>query len=444
MSFDHEKLWSRLAPLLNQAPSKLTFKLTVGFSGGLDSTVLLHALHRLYSSTDSFELSAIHINHRLQKSSDDWEKFCKDFCRQYEIPFQSICVDIFTQGKGLEAAAREARYKTFQNYLNEDDLLLTAHHLDDHIETLFLKLLRGTGIEGAQGIQAVSRIYGLNVFRPLLTFDRESLMNYALAEKITWIDDPSNLSDQFDRNYLRHNVLPLIEKRWPAYKETLHRFTENMIDANSVIHESITEAYQKVFDQQEHTLDLSRLSNYSAEKIKMILRHWISDAGFSAPSQKQLLQITKLIAARQDAKPMVEWGDANVRRFKDRLYIQLRGKSFDLRHYQWDLQLPLEIPGVGKLVAVESVGKGIKASELGDGVTIKFRAGGEVCKPSKRLHRHSFKKLLQEYNIPPWRREKIPLLYIGTEIAAVVNLFYCDPYAAKENEVGYEILLESI
>jgi len=444
LTFDQQSLWSHLAPLLEKYQKSKSNKITVGFSGGLDSTVLLHALSQLKSDKKDFQLSAFHVNHQLQKDADSWEYFCQQFCEKYFIDFYSARVIIDNDSKsGAEAAAREARYQAFHEHLGERELLLTAHHLDDHIETVFLKLLRGTGIEGARGILPFSNFKKLNIVRPLLAFDRNSLLRYAEKQELTWVDDPSNASDQFDRNYLRHKVLPHIEQRWPGYKQTINRFTQNLSDVNKIIHKSTQEDYTTAFSENDSSLDLLAMANLTIERQSLLLRFWIKELGCKVPNQKHLQQILNIVNARHDANPQVCWGDVQIRRYRGKLFLFSCDDTFITQEYNWDLLEPLHIPGVGTLDVVHVVGSGIKKDYFQSGVNVKFRMGGEVCRPHKRSHTHTLKKLLQENAIPPWQREKLPLIVIHNEIAAVVGEFYCDPFCASENEQGFEIIKRS-
>ena len=441
LTFDLQSFWSQLAPLLEKYKKNKSIKITVGFSGGLDSTVLLHALSQLESDKKDFQLSAFHINHQLQKNSDSWECFCQQFCEKYSIDFHSARVIIDNDNNsGTEAAARDARYNAFHEHLGEQELLLTAHHLDDHIETVFLKLLRGTGVEGARGILPLSNFKNLNIVRPLLVFDRDSLLSYAEKQGLTWVDDPSNALDQYDRNYLRHKILPLIEQRWPGYKRTINRFTQNVTDVNNVIHESVRKDYTKAFNENDTSLDLLALSELTVERQRLLLRFWIKKLGYKMPNQKHIQQILNVINARHDANPQVCWDDVQIRRYQGKLFLFRSDHTFIMQEYHWDLLEPLHIPGVGTLDVLFVVGGGIKKDYFQQGVHVKFRMGGEVCRPHKRSYTHTLKKLLQEKAIPPWQREKLPLIVIHNEIAAVLGEFYCDPFCATENEQGFEII----
>ncbi len=444
LTFDQHSLWTHLAPLLEKFQKNKPIKITVGFSGGLDSTVLLHALNQLKIDQRDFQLSAFHVNHQLQKGADSWEYFCQHFCQKYSISFHSARVIIDRDSKsGIEATARDARYQAFHEHLGDQELLLTAHHLDDHIETVFLKLLRGTGVEGAMGILPFSNFKKLNIVRPLLAFDRDSLLRYAEKQELMWIDDPSNASEQFDRNYLRRKVLPHIEQRWPAYKQTINRFTQNVTDINNVTHEITQADYSTTFNENDASLDLQALAKLTIERQSLLLRFWIKELGYEVPNQKHIQQILKGVNARHDANPQVCWNDVQIRRYRSKLFLFSRDDQFIMQEYSWDLREPLFIPGVGTLDVTHVVGAGIKKDYFQRSVNVKFRIGGEVCRPHKRSHAHTLKKLLQENSIPPWQRDKLPLIVIQNEIAAVVGEFYCDPFCADENEQGFEIIIRT-
>lgn len=199
-------------------------RLIVGYSGGLDSHVLLHglAMHRPYWLTQKLE--AIYVDHGLQTASAVWGEHCAEVCRDLNMPFRVLKIDARpVPGESPEAAARRARYAALAAELGFDSALLTAHHRDDQAETLLLQLLRGAGPYGLAAMPAVSRLGQGRLLRPFLEVDRAELLAYAGKHGLRWIEDASNTDTGFDRNYLRHRVLPLLRERWPAVNRTLSR-----------------------------------------------------------------------------------------------------------------------------------------------------------------------------------------------------------------------------
>ena len=422
--------------------------LVLGLSGGMDSVVLLHALSSICAANPVYKLKAIHVNHQLQSSADDWQQFCGDLCQKWQVPYESVTVDVdIKKGEGVEAAARKARYNAFKNKLNTNDILLTAHHLDDQIETVFLKLLRGTGVDGAAGIRPVTTFNGHYLLRPLLNVRRAALEAYAMQNHLPWINDPSNEETVYDRNYLRHEVLPLIEKRWPAYRQTVGRFSRHMQQVSDLVQEIAQQDFETVYDAEKQCLNIDKLTTLSLPRRHNTIRFWIKQHSDTIPSVEQLDQINTAIIAREDAAPVVKWANVELRRFKNGLYLlneplQKMAIDFSVTLQNWKPGEKLTIPGYGFLSLVETKNDGLKPSCLANAeLTIKFRQGGERCTPVSRQKSQTLKKLFQEYNIPPWKRNSIPLVYINQEIAAAVGVFYCKPFAA-EDEVGLKIVCE--
>jgi len=443
--FTQESFWQQVQSLL---PINLTNNPTfcIGFSGGLDSSVLLHLLSEIQKANNhpSFTLKAIHINHQLQKDADLWEKFCQNFCDTRKIPFKALKVDITdTKKKGIEATARNARYATFRENLLADDILLTAHHLDDQVETVFLQLLRGTGIEGAAAINPCSKVGDYYLMRPLLDFSRDQLLAYAKKHHLDWVDDPSNDENDFNRNYLRNEVLPIIETRWPAYRHTIQRFSNNARSAKTVLDDYLSIDYMHCLNKEKNTLVIDSLLKLALEKRLMVIRFWVKQHNFSLPDEAILLQIHSALLAADDANPLIEWGDAVVRRYRNKLFIFSRKKNdFKNSEFHWNLKTNHTIKGLGVLSSQKVIGHGIHEKYANEKIKIAFRKGGEKCQLVGRQGSHSLKKLFQENAIPPWQREKIPLLLINNQIAGVVDYFYCSPFAAKKNEPGYIIKLD--
>lgn len=423
--------------------------LVLGLSGGMDSVVLLHALSSICAVNPSYKLRAIHVNHQLQSSADDWQKFCNALCQKWQVPFESVTVDVDAKkGEGVEAAARKARYSAFKNKLSPSDILLTAHHLDDQIETVFLKLLRGTGVDGAAGIRPITTFNGHYLLRPLLNVHRTSLEAYAKQNHLQWINDPSNEETIYDRNYLRHEILPVIEKRWPAYRQTIRRFSHHMQHVSELLQQIAQQDFKTVYDAEKQCLNIDELIKLSLPRRHNTIRFWIKQHSETIPGVELLNQINTAIIAREDASPVVKWANVELRRFKNGLYLlneplQKTTKDFSVTLQNWQPGEKIMIPGYGFLSLVETRKEGLKPSCLANAeLTIKFRQGGERCTPVSRHKSQTLKKIFQEYNIPPWKRNSIPLVYINQEIAAAVGVFYCKPFAA-EDEVGLKIVVEA-
>lgn len=399
----------------------------VAFSGGLDSTVLLHALNAL---PERPSLHALHIHHGLQAEADDWQRHCEGFAKSQGITFHALAVSVDDRAS-VEEAARRARYEAFDSFLEAGDLLLQAHHLDDQAETLLLRLFRGTGLEGLKGMPRERELGGALLVRPLLGLSRSELEDYARQHQLDWIEDPSNRDTSFDRNYLRHKILPQVEARWPAYRNTLARLAG--LAATALPEDSISNLTFHTRKSAWTALDLEALRSLDEGDRNAALRQWLSQAGLT-PSLAQLQALQKsMLWSSPDAEPVFELGEFQVRRFKEALYItQL--KPFDEKvELPWAGGSVLELPGSGKLSAV--------GGEQPERFTVRFRRGGERCQPVGRAHSQRLKKLLQEASVPPWRRDRLPLIYLDGELAAVADLWICADFAERLG--GWHFVWES-
>ena len=402
----------------------------IAFSGGLDSTVLLHAVHSVVASTNH-SLCAIHINHQLHADSADWSQHCSNVCNQLSINFNSLSVD--TQPwvhLGVEGAAREARYKAFADTLKAKDILLTAHHADDQIETVLLQLFRGAGAHGLAACAATRALGDAVLMRPLLDVSRDEIKAYAQQHKLRWLDDPSNDSLQFDRNYLRHSVTPLLHARWAGLHETINRTaqwqSEHMELLNDLAQIDLSSAKGRI-DRQLACDKLIRLSN---TRLRNALRWWIRQNGFPAPSAQVMQHIlANVVNAGEDREPVVSWQGCEVRKYRNTLYIQavLLPHDATLR-YQWDLSKSLELPSVGITLTCE--GLNVLGIELNDikQLQVGFRVGGEVMRPRGRGCQKELKTLFQEAGVVPWIRNRIPLLFDEDQLICVWGYWVAEGY----------------
>lgn len=389
----------------------------VAFSGGLDSTCLLHAVSAL---ADRPPLHALHIHHGLQAQADQWQVQCRETAASLGVDFYSLRVTV-EDGASVENAARRARYEAFDEFLGPGDVLLQAHHLDDQAETLLLRLFRGTGLEGLKGIPPARELGEAILVRPLLSVSRAQLESYAKRHRLTWVEDPSNRDTGFDRNYLRHSVLPHIEARWPAYRTTLARLAG--LATTALPEDTLNNLTFHTRKSHWSALDLEALRSLDEGSRNAALRQWLAQTGFT-PSLAQLQALQKsMLWSSVDAEPVFDLGEFQVRRFRDVLYIT-RLTAFDAaQEIPWDGGSVLDIAGVGKLSAI--------GGSQPERFTVRFRRGGERCRPSGRAHSQRLKKLLQESNIPPWRRDRLPLIYLEGELAAVADVFICADYADR-------------
>lgn len=411
----------------------------VAYSGGVDSCVLLDCL---IGVADHPPIVAVHINHQLQAASEQWRKHCEK--RAAALNIAIICVDVdvdLHSGRSLEDAARVARYDAFETIVRHDDVLFFGHHLDDQVETMLLRLLRGSGSRGAAAMPSSRALGSGQLARPLLDIPRSAIETYATINQLEWIDDSSNQSLDFDRNFLRLEVLPAFEQRWPGYRQTLSRaalLNEEAAGLNDEL-AAIDLQQMGVSSQSSATLPIELLSRLSRPRQKNSLRYFLKLNQLATPSSAQLNEvIDQLLGARIDATPLVEWGDVQLRRFGDKIVAMRRMSPMDgLKRYSWNLTGTLSLKNAGSLIALSSYGKGINAAMLDSSeLVVAFRQGGERCRPVSRSGSQTLKKLLQEYQLEPWLRDRIPLILYRDEIIAVGDLWICEGWQVEGDQQG--------
>jgi len=408
----------------------------IAYSGGVDSHVLLHAIAQFRKANpDTPPLAAIHINHQINPRAADWAQHCQHVCAELGIELHVETVSVIGDGEGLEAAARRARYAAFERCIGENEVLLQAHHRDDQIETLLLRLLRGSGIAGLAAIPEQRALGRGRLLRPLLNHTRAELIAYAQQHELKWIDDDSNRDPHYDRNFLRLEVLPLLEQRWPAYRDTLARVSEQATEAQLAL-DDLTAADSTSVISADGSLAIAGCRALTPPRLHGVLRYWLQQRGLPLPSRQQLRQIVEAFNAREDAEPCVQWPGVEVRRFREHLYAMpplLPSPAFDVA---WQPPQPLTITGIGTVQATPQIGAGLRADL---DYRVRHRSGGERCKPLGRAHSQTLKKLLQASALPPWWRDRLPLIYCGDEIAAVGDLWICEGFAAPAGQSGWDI-----
>ena len=412
----------------------------VAFSGGLDSQVLLHALCALRDQLDA-GIAAVHVHHGLQTDADMWELHCQQVCDELSVEYTSLQVDGRpAHGESPEAAARAARYQALAKWLPAGHFLLTAQHQDDQAETLLLQLMRGSGVGGLAAMPVLAKLGAGLHLRPLLDVTRADIQHYATLHKLSWIDDPSNQDTTFDRNYLRHQVLPALRHRWPAVSSSLSRSAAHCAEANGLIGQLAESDLQGIMDKQAQTLAVPGLVTLPADRQRSVLRAWLKCRTGSTPSTAVLARIVNdILHSRPDAGPCVRWDRYEVRRYREAMYCLPQSAN---RHVtavlDWSLSEPLTLPGAGGVLTATPVsGAGMRRSDASaGGVHVTWRKGGERCLPAGRGHHHSLKKLFQEQGIPPWERDRIPLIYIQDQLAMVPGLWVCEPFQAGPAEPG--------
>lgn len=394
----------------------------VAFSGGVDSTVLLAAFARLGLGT---RLRAAHVDHGLNPESAAWAARCASAAADLRVPFHSVRVTVDgIAEQGLEAAARDARYRALGALLAPGEVLLTAHHADDQLETLLLRFMRGSGVRGLRGIISFGPFCAGFLGRPLLGFTRAELRAQALEWNLTWIEDPANREPRHDRNFLRLGVLPHLTARWPAAVQHAGRLAEQMADAESIL-DSVAALDAAGLDDPTR-VPRATLAPLEPARQRNLLRHLLRRAGLGTLSAAKIEELRHaLLEARVDAQPLVRWPGGEGRVFRGQLHLLASLPAASPRDYAARLPARGVWTGPEGELAFEraSAEPGLPESWLDEGLTLKFRAGGEEFLPFGRRHRQPLKRWLQEAAIVPWMRSRIPLLYRGAQLVAVGDLW---------------------
>ena len=420
-------------------------RLCVAYSGGIDSHVLLSHLHTLNQGLDHIPLDAIYINHNLHSESVKWGEHCKQICQNLTVPFQHISVDATPDsGESPEEKARIVRYQALAGELQPDHWLLTAQHIEDQAETLLLQLLRGSGADGLSAMPAQRSLGDGEHHRPLLKVSKQEIEQYATAHDLQWIEDPSNQDQSVARNYLRKTVIPDLEKVWPEANEMLDRSADWMAEASELMMELAGHDLLKCRGNYQ-SINILELNTLTVIRQKNLLRYWFHCLGLKRPGIVKLnLIFEQIVKARDDASPQLDWQEVSLRRYKDHLYIIPNWPSPESgwhiildRTGQYNLS-----DDSGVLTITEVTGRGIAKSFLEQSLTAKLREGGERCHPKDRDHSQLLKKLFQDYSVPPWLRERWPILYCDDQITAVPGLFICKGFEASSSEAGLEFSVE--
>ncbi len=427
--FDAPWLGAQLHALLGRLRG---LRLCVAFSGGLDSGALLAALAEL-RARERFALRALHVNHQLQPQAGDWAHAAAARARSLRVACRIVPVTIErARGESLEALARAVRYRALAAHLAPGELLLTAHHQEDQLETLLLALLRGSGVRGLAAMSAVTPWADTSLVRPLLPIGRRQLEQYAQQRALAWSEDPSNADPRFDRNYLRQTVLPLIRRRWPAAAATVSRSAAHLAEARSLLELLARCSLRDARDGA--ALRVSALRRLALPQRRNALRHWILERGLPAPDHRRLREIAgPMLSARGDALPQVRWRGAELRRHGDRLIALERTAPAPVpgacASWDWRAQPWLPLAGGGALGLVRDRHGNVRLAALPARLQVRFRRGGERL-PGAR-HRLALKDLLQTQGLAPWERAAVPLILHDERIIAVADLWLDRAYGVR-------------
>jgi len=415
-------------------------QLLAAFSGGLDSTVLLDALvwlrqHRL----PDLALRAVYIHHGLSVHADEWANHCQDQCLRRQVQFQTIPVMVNPERGGIEEAAREARYQMFQQSLLPGETLVTAQHLDDQSETFLLALKRGSGPAGLSAMAAVMPFHEHELLRPLLGCSRAQLQAYAESRQLNWIEDDSNRDERFDRNFLRLRIMPLLKQRWPHFCQSVARSAQLCADQETLLDELLQETLTALVSP-DGSLAVAPMADMGAARRGALLRRWLAAGGVRMPAKDQLERLWQEVAlSRQDAEPLFQLADKQIRRFRERLYILPIYRSLTSVVLPWpeighDLPLP---DGLGRLRESLS-GITVRAAFADEQVSVRFAASGTFHIVG-RQHSRQIKKIWQELGMAPWLRDRTPLLFYNEKLIAAPGLFITREGQARDDKAVWHI-----
>lgn len=411
----------------------------VAYSGGLDSCVLLHLLVTLRQRSN-IDVRAAYVHHGLNPLADSWAEHCRHQCRQWLVPFATLAVTVDAQNGGVEAAARAARYQVLKAHLQDDEILLTAQHLDDQSETFLLALKRGSGPAGLSAMAAKTISDNHTLLRPLLGFSRRQLEQYARQHQLCWIEDDSNHDERFDRNFLRRRVLPLLTQRWPHFPVAVSRSAQLCAEQEQLLDELLAESLRALC-QSDGSLSIEGMLPLSQVRRFALLRRWLAEQGVPMPARDQLQRLWHEVAvSRQDADPVLQLNQRQIRRFRRRLYVLPLMRSLKGRVLPWQpVSGPLALPDGLGYVLLSDEGIAIRAPHVGEQVSIRFSAGGVVHMVG-RTHGRQIKKLWQELSVPPWLRDRTPLVFYNERLIAALGQFVTLEGQAKEDEPHWHIV----
>ncbi|MGH8216713.1 MAG: tRNA lysidine(34) synthetase TilS [Rhodanobacteraceae bacterium] len=395
--------------------------LAVAFSGGVDSTALLHALSRVPEAREC-GLRALHVDHGLHPDSADWAAHCARFCETLGVPFVSLrCAVDSASGEGIEAAARRARYEAFAQSLQEGEWLALAQHRDDQIETVLLKLLRGAGPEGLGGMRPTRPLGPGVLWRPLLETSRDELSNYLIANELEGLNDPANRDPRFARNLLRHEILPAITRHWPHAGAAILHSARLCRAASEYLARGAEGAFAQL-RRDDRTMDADAWRALPEALRAPVLDRWLRQQSLPAPADGQRRELERQVgAAAEDAVPCVSWHGAEVRVWDGRLHASppLPPLPGDW-HSEWDGGILLLPEGCGTLVAEAADYAEPSSTPVFDPpLEVRLRRGGERIKPDGDPHTRELRALFQQARIPPWFRSRCPLIYNGDDLIAV-------------------------
>ena len=428
-------------------------KIFLAYSGGVDSHVLLYELSRAASAYE-ISLVALHVNHKLSRNADRWEYHCSQVCKTLGIAYLSCSLDVaLKDGHGNEALLRQARYDWFVSLMTDRDVLVTAHHLDDHVETFLYRLIRGAGVDGLLGIPRSRKMEVGRVCRPFRDIWRSDILDFARNNNLTWVEDDTNEDEHYDRNFLRHRVIPLLKSRWPRSPETILRISHHFASVKNLLKEvgekDLSELHQTATDchyKNYGKIRIDHLLDFSHERALNLLRAWINASVDDLPSMKQLLELLRqLRITKNESRTRIRWKHAEFRHYRGWLYLlpAQRTPVVGMKEKHWAVNGPIKLVEPGLCIeAHPSVGRGVRVRhQINPLIEISWYRKKMPVKSGGDSKSRTLRNLFQEEGVPPWERWRLPIFCLNGKVAYVPRIGVMNEFSVAEGESGIEILV---
>lgn len=418
---------------LSSEPLMSTTQIVVAYSGGIDSHVLLHAINKLrHEAQFNFTLSTIHIHHGLSDNADQWQAHCRKVSAEMNVEFQTANVTVETQPRqSLEAQARDARYTKLTELAPDGACILLAQHQDDQLETFLIQLKRGAG---PKGLSAMNPNWTVNTdsesnkqvhfFRPMLSVTQQNILDYAQAKNLNWVEDESNQNTDFDRNFLRQKVLPILQSRWPEIANSVSRSAQLCAEQQGLLDEVAAKKLDAL-KTSECSLNAFGLNELGLKWFNQVVRYWLAELAIQSPSQAVLSKLKpQVLDANDDANPILQWQGWQFRRFDQQLFVVRATPQIESQFIEWKGQAKLVLPEwLGQLVFTkksESEGLELLVDLEYGPVTIQFGGFSQRFTPFNSAHSKPLKQWFKQWKVPPWERNNVLILKQGNVAIALL------------------------